>query len=184
MKLLIPFCLLLISFKVMATPAQIIILRHAEKVSDEDNNLSEKGKQRAERLHLFFDRNVEASRYGVPVAIYAAAQKKSTTSRRSIQTMVPYANLHRLTVNDAFTKEDYKEMIKEIMQKKSLNGKTVIICFPHSHIPKLTKKFGYEEDMDWSDDVFDRVWILRFDGKDKATDILDLGQRLLPGDSN
>jgi hypothetical protein len=53
-------------------PAQIILIRHAEKPADpEDPHLSEAGVKRAERLVSFITNDPAMTRFGLPVAVFA-----------------------------------------------------------------------------------------------------------------
>jgi hypothetical protein len=59
----------------LAEPAQVIIIRHAEKPED-GNELSLEGRERAAALAPYFLANLDLLEFGPPVAIYAQAQKR------------------------------------------------------------------------------------------------------------
>ena len=65
---------------VSAQPAQIILIRHAEKnESEEDIYLNERGRERARAYVQYFTRNQELLHYGLPSALYAMKQKSQLT---------------------------------------------------------------------------------------------------------
>ena len=73
-----------------AQPAQVIIIRHAEK-PDSGNGLSLKGMKRAAALVPYFLGTESLLKFGEPVAIYAQAQRHETSSIRPIETVRPLA---------------------------------------------------------------------------------------------
>lgn len=98
-----------------ATPAQIILIRHAEK-PETGNELNERGWQRANALPYFFENNPEILRFGWPVALYAMSPKDETGSVRAIQTVTPLANYLGLGIHVSFKKNDVDPLMNEIMR--------------------------------------------------------------------
>ena len=86
---------LVIACQAMAQPAQVIIIRHAEKPTS-GNELSLRGEERAAALVPFFLGADELLEFKTPVAIYAQAQKKETSSIRSIETVSLWSAPSRL----------------------------------------------------------------------------------------
>jgi hypothetical protein len=167
---------------VLAAPAQVLIIRHAEK-PETGPDLSEKGRQRAEALVEFFRKDPSVTRFGTPVALYAAAPPKVGGSQRSIQTLEPLARKLRLPVRSGYVKTQYSDLVSEIMGKEAHDGKTVLIAWAHEEIKSLARSFGARHTGKWPDPVFDRVWRLDFDSQGRVTGFTDLPQKLLPGDS-
>ena len=104
--------LLLIVFpsQLLAMPAEIIIIRHAEKPV-QGNQLSLQGRERAAALAQYFLGDLDVLEFGPPVAIYAQSQKHGSSSVRAIQTVKPLADALHLRINDSFNRDDYRRMI-------------------------------------------------------------------------
>ena len=167
----------------IAQPAQVIIIRHAEK-PDEGNELSLQGEERAAALVPFFQRTDEVLKFGTPVAIYAQAPKKATSSVRSVETVKPLAAALHLKVNQSFTRDQYKSMVEEVMKKNEYEDHTVLISWEHKVIPDMAAEFGVEDaPKTWHGRDFDRVWIITF-RPDKKPAFKDVPQRLMYGDSD
>jgi len=164
-----------------AAPAEVLIIRHAEKPA-QGNHLNDRGQQRAQALVPFFETNPSVLDFGVPVAIYASSPKDSSGSYRAIETVEPLAAGLKISINEDYTKKDYDQMITEIISDKDYNGQSVLISWEHNKIPDIVKAFGWESAPDtWDDDVFDRVWILKFVGN-QVISFKNIPQHILPGD--
>lgn len=167
----------------LARPGQVLIIRHGEKINDDDPHLSPRGKQRAQKLVRFFQKDESVTEYGPPVAIYAAAPKRQGGSLRSIETVTPLAEAMRLKVIEDYTADDFKKLAKEILEERAYDGKTVLVSWAHDEIPKVAKYLGvHPKPDDWEKGAFDRVWKITF-RKDGEAKLKDLPQDLLPGDS-
>lgn len=75
----------------MAQPAQVLIIRHAEKDDASGDGMSLEGRERAAALAPFFTGTKTVLSFGVPVAIYAQPQKHEASSLRPIETVKPLA---------------------------------------------------------------------------------------------
>jgi len=166
----------------LATPAQVILIRHAEKPA-KGPDLSAQGRQRANALVGYFTGNPDVTRYGTPVAIYAMAPNNEDGTLRPIQTMKPLAQKLGLELITAYKKSDYQAMVEDIRQNPAYEGRMVLICWEHNVIPQIVLEFGYSDGpSNWGGgSVYDRTWILNFTG-DSVTDFANLPQHLLPGD--
>ena len=162
-----------------AGPAQVIIIRHAEK-PEKGHDLSPKGRQRAAALVPYFLETPEVTEHKTPVAIYAQKRTEANPSRRPVETVKGLAAALKLDLIEV-ANEDYAAMVKEIQGKPEYAGKTVLICWSHSSIPDIAKAFGVKDPPHWHDSAFDRTWVITFaDGK---ASLNDLPQRLMYGDS-
>ncbi len=164
----------------LSAPSEIIIIRHAEK-PDSGNQLSPKGFQRANALPQFFEK------FPTPVAIFAAGVKQDNPadldkSIRSIQTVMPLAKKLGLKIHDEFTKNKTQELVQTIMTSPQYDGGLVIICWEHKVIQTIAQELGFTTAPQWSDEVFDRAWILDFSSS-RLVKVSNVGQHLLPGDS-
>jgi len=176
----------------VAAPAQIILIRHAEKPAT-GSGLSEQGFQRAEALVRFFQTNSVVTTHGTPIAIYAAAPKNEDSSIRSIQTVTPLANALRLTINTAFTRGQTHKIAVDIMENPEYNGRMILICWQHENIVEIVRELAQYNATGpaaqvalpsvWPGANFDRVWILDL-YRGRVVSFKDIPQRLLPGDSS
>ena len=175
-----------------AAPAQVVIIRHAEK-QEYGNQLSEKGFRRAEALVNFFLSVPAVTGYGTPVAVYAAAPKNEDSSIRSIQTVTPLARALNITINTDFTRGQAHKLVKDIMENPRYTGRMVLICWQHGHTTDIVRElaeyspYGPAAEIslpgEWPDARFDRAWIIDL-YRGRVTSFKDIPQRLLPGDSN
>ena len=173
----------LLSNLAVAAPAEVLLIRHAEK-PDSGPDLNARGYQRAQALVQFFETSPEVTRFGTPVAIYGAAPKKKGGSVRSIETVAPTAKALGLEVDTDYTKKDVEDAADEVMKTKAYDGKTVLMAWEHKKIPDLAAAFGVDDAPDtWASDVFDRVWVIDFDDDGNVTSFQNLPQHVLPGDS-
>ena len=172
-----------------AEPAQVILMRHAEKPAV-GPELSAQGFKRAEALVKFFRNNPAVTAYGTPVAIYAAAPKHEDSSVRSIQTVTPLARALGLDVDTSFTRGQTNKIVRAIMEDPTYDGRLVLVCWQHTNLVDIAHNLAAYNNsplvsipLVWPDETFDRVWILDLKNG-KVTAFKDLPQRLLPGDSN
>lgn len=170
--------------KVWAMPAQVVILRHAEKPSGEEGTeLNAKGFKRAKALVGFFKRNPEINQFGSPVAIYSMAPKDANGSIRSIQTMIPLSEALGLEINQKFPKKKYALMVKEIITSPQYEGQLVVICGAHDILRDIARALGAVRAPKWDSEIFDRIWVLNF-SEERFSSFRNLPQNLLPGDSS
>jgi len=175
-------CLMLsITTSIEAMPAQVIIIRRAEKERVE-GDISLKGKERAAALAPYFMEEHELLQYGPPVAIFAIATSADRPTQRTLQTVEPLAEKLKIVVNTSFHVDDYPKMIEMIRANTHYNGKMILICWDHRRIPNVARGFGVREVPEWPDSAFDRTWIVSF-SDEGVPSLVNLPQRLLFGDS-
>jgi hypothetical protein len=162
-----------------AGPAQVIIIRHAEKPATGDD-LNAKGRQRAAALVPYFQEAPEVLEYKTPVAIYAQKSTEEHKSRRPVDTIKGLAKaLNQELIQ--YPRENALVMVKDIMAKPEYEGKMVLICWSHTGIPDMAKAFGVKEPPPWPGTVYDRNWVITFD-KGNAN-FKSVPQKLMFGDS-
>jgi hypothetical protein len=161
-------------------PATILIIRHAEKLTDGRLNLSPAGFKRASLLpNLFVPAGVRPD-LPTPQVIFAAHE--SEHSNRPVETITPLAQALHLPVDSTIPDEDYATLAKTLLSGRYA-GKVVLVSWRHGILPQLVTALGARPPSAiWSDSQFDRVW--RIDYKDGKSVVRDLPQHLLPGDSN
>lgn len=175
---------MVVGFAVFATarPAQIILLRHAEKpVDDADTGLSSKGRERANALVNFLTTHPVLTNAGPPAFLIAARPTRDRASRRPIETLEPLATKLTLPVQTPFRAKDWQSLAASVLSNPDYDSRNVVICWVHDSIVPLAKALGAKVgSAEWSGDVYDRIWLITFsDGKAKLTTI---NQALLPGD--
>lgn len=176
------FCLLAIVGTAFGQPAEIIIIRHAEK-PPEGNHLSLQGRERAAALVPYFLETPELLEFKTPVAIYAQAAKKEASSVRSIETVKPLADALKVPINDHYLRDDYQKMLADVMARKEYEGHTVLICWEHKVILDIAKELGIENvPAKWPVTTYDRTWLITFKPGQKPQ-LKDLPQKLMYGDS-
>lgn len=164
-----------------AMPAQIVIIRHAEK-PHVGNELNEKGWDRARALVTFVKNNSEINQFGTPAAIIATKPHRDGSSVRMVQTLEPLSKALNLPIIAQYERNQAKKLAESIEDQAKYTGKTVIICWQSETIPKIAKALGLKKGPKHWDDAYDRAWILRYkDGK--VVEFKDIPQKLLPGDS-
>ncbi|MBS0656042.1 MAG: histidine phosphatase family protein [Verrucomicrobia bacterium] len=175
------FIALFASTALYGTPAQVVLLRHAEK-PEEGDTLSQRGFERAAALVPFFIDPPNADKFKPCAAVYAPRSSKNHRSTRSIQTVSALANAFEVPFYVKYIVEEVEELAKEIMDEPSYEGKMVLICWQHAHIAMIAEAVGVSNPEKWPKKAFDRVWVIDFVG-DKVSSFKDLPQHLLPGDS-
>lgn len=164
-----------------ALPAQVILIRHAEKPSS-GSELSLRGQERAAALAPYILGTQVYTKYGPPVAIFAQNPKNDKSSIRSIQTVAPLSAALGLTTNHSFTRKEYKGLVDEITTNPLYTGKTVLICYEHKTIPEIAQKLGVKFTPKWPGHVYDWVWVITFDSKNTPK-LQIFPQQLMYGDS-
>lgn len=166
-----------------ATPARVLIVRHAEKPSDDENHLSAKGRARAQGLADLFTDPANERRLGKIDVIFAAAPKHEDSSIRPYQTVAPLARRLHLEVNQEYTKDYTRELANDLLSNPAYDGKVVLISWVHKEICALAEELGAGEvPKKWDGDTYDRIWKINF-VRGEATDLIDLPQKILPEDS-
>lgn len=163
-------------------PAQILLLRHAEKPEDEAAlHLSPRGQQRALALAEFLGKPNALTSNAPIAALYATRLTKRSHGQRTGETLAPLAKQLGLPVQTPYEAELYSLLARDILDNRAYQGKTVIVCWTHHEIDNLTADLGVRpKPPKWKDDVFDRYWVVRFDNG--AVTLKVLSQGLLPGD--
>jgi hypothetical protein len=147
-------------------PAQIILIRHAEKPADPDNpHLSPAGVRRAEQLVSFIRTNPALTKFGLPVAVFATRTTKDGNGQRTQETVAPLATALRLPVLTPFRGKDYAAMAKRVLGDARYDGRTVLICWNHEQIPQLAASLGVRPTPPkWKSSVYDLVYVISYQG--------------------
>lgn len=170
-------------YLVRGQPAQVLLLRHAEKPADDaDPQLSAKGRERAQALAEWLGRPNELTRQAPVAALYASRMSKQGRGRRTAETLAPLGQWLNLTVLTPYRPDEGEALARAVMTNPAYRGKTVVVCWSHSELSQIAAAFGVQpEPPAWKDKRFDRVWRLTF--AEERVHWSDLPQRLLKGDS-
>jgi hypothetical protein len=180
-----PLVLIILGFAraVLAQPAQVLIIRHAEKPREKSAvNLSLKGQERAMALVPFFTQTPELVYQGLPAALFATKIIPGDLSHFSLETLEPLSQRLRVLTDAHFAKWEYGPLAHEVLTNLKYQKKTVLICWDYEYIPRLAAALGVRpEPPRWPEEVFDRVLIITYRG-DQAS-LVNMPQRLMFGDS-
>ena len=149
-------------------PAQIILIRHAEKPPDPDDpHLSQAGVKRARHLVSFITNNPAMKKFGLPVATFATQTTKDHHGVRTQETLATLARSLKLRVQTPCHGKNYEKLAKRILKTRAYAKKTVLICWNHEEISSLAAALGVKpQPPKWKDSVFDQVYVISYhDGK-------------------
>jgi hypothetical protein len=167
----------------LAQPAQVLIIRHAEKPSEKSAvSLSLKGQERAMAFVPFFTQTPELIYQGLPTALFAAKIGPGEFSQRTLETITPLSTYLKVLPDAHYAKWDYADLAQEVLTNLKYQKKTVLICWDHEYIPRMAAALGvYPEPPPWPENVFDRVWIITY--RAGQASLVNMPQRLMFGDS-
>ena len=182
MKLLLS-CLLLSALMTGAQPAQIILLRHAEKPDDPAaEHLSARGNERAVALVSLLGRSSLLTSNAPVAALYASRVTKHDRGHRTGETIAPLSKDLGLPVNTTYDSDKYSLLALSVLNNPAYSGKTVIVCWTHHDLAQLAGAFGVRPQPDhWKEKTFDRLWVVSY--REGRAELRNVPQRLLKDDS-
>ena len=146
------FLLLFMAGPVLASDTMLIVVRHAEKATDDpkDPGLSEQGNARANQLAVVLKNSSVKAVY-------------TTQYKRTQQTGLPtamQAGLH-LDVRPA-TKENTGSYVADLLKeiKKKHGGETVLIVGHSNTVPEIVKEMAGLDVTPIGESEFDRIYII------------------------
>lgn len=152
--------------QISAIPAQVMIIRHAEK--DSTGNLSERGLERAGALAPYISLSSFLLNFGTPVAIFAARPNLNTPpfhpdegTARCLQTVGPTAAFLKLPIHPGYAKLQESEIANFILNHSAYDGKNVLICWHHDVIQALAIALGAASAPPFPE-VFDQIWVITY----------------------
>lgn len=144
----------------MGGPKRIILMRHADKTDDPSNeDLSDAGVERAKRLATYIPET-----FGRPDIIIATAHSKH--SDRPKETLEPLADALDEGIQHYFEKDEFPDLIDEIMNDPDYKNKTVVICWHHKELPAMAALLGAPSGSypdPWPDDAYNVIIDLQYD---------------------
>jgi len=160
-------------------PATILIIRHAEKLTDGRIDLSPVGFERARLTPKLF--LPAGARPDLPTPQVLFATHRSAHSNRPVQTVTPLAAALHLPINDSFENDDFAGLAATLLSGKYA-GKVVLVVWHHGKIPQLAAALGATPPYTpWPEQQFDRIW--RIDYVNGKATLQDLPYAIMPGDS-
>lgn len=175
--------LLLNPLAALGQPAQIILLRHAEKPDDPSAlHLSSRGEDRARALASLLGTNSTLTSDAPIAALYATHVTKHDHGERPGETLAPLATKLGLPVQTPYASGLYSPLARAILANTNYVGKTVVICWTHRNMADLASALGVKpQPAPWKAKTFDRLWIIQPGGAKAG--FKNLPQRQLEGDS-
>jgi Fructose-2,6-bisphosphatase len=160
-------------------PAQIILIRHAEKPADAANpHLSRAGVERAKQLVAFIKTDPTITRFGLPVAVFATRTTKDGNGQRTQETVAPLAAALGVPVLDPYHGKDFAALARQVMATPAYSGKTVVVCWNHEEIVELASALGIAPaPPKWKSNVFDAVYVISYRDGSAALTTLRYGRR-------
>lgn len=137
--------LLCLSATAYSVPAQIIIVRHAEKDPKTGQLVDPQGLERAAALAYYLTETPYLQQFGQIAAVFASRQidQSDRVIPRTIETMMPVAELLQLPVHSPFNGFQTAQMANFILNSPKYDGKNIVICWNHSSIIDLLRAFGF-----------------------------------------
>ena len=145
-------------------PKAVIIIRHGEKPEDpEALHLSREGEARAKALVAFFTKDEHATQHGLPTVLIASHPTQKGHGQRPRETLLPTAKKLKLEVQTPFESKDYAKLAHLLSSEARYQGKVVVICWVHEHLPALAAALGATpEPPKWKDDDYDTAYVITY----------------------
>jgi phosphohistidine phosphatase SixA len=144
----------------MGGPKRIILMRHADKTDDrDDEDLSGAGVERAKHLVTYIPET-----FGKPDVIIASAPSKHTD--RPTETVEPLADALGIKVRNDFAKDEFADLIDDVLNDPDYKNKTVVICWHHKELPAMAALLGAPADSypdPWPDDAYNLILDFQYD---------------------
>jgi hypothetical protein len=162
-------------------PKTILLIRHAEKLTDGQTHLSPAGFERAKVIASLFGGESAPPPHNLPKPDYLFATHASKKSNRPVETISPLSEALKLPISADINDDDYASLAKLLLSGKYA-GKVVLVAWHHGKMPEFAEALGATPPYKpWPDAQFDRVW--RIDYRDGKAILTDVPQQLLAGDS-
>ncbi len=165
----------------MGFPKQILIIRHAEKPHEKNNeNLSVKGYERASALAYYIPDDFDTIDH-----IFAAGIGHHSPSHRPVETVTPLAERLGLKIHQKYLKDDHTTMVNHILGDDKYTDSNVVVCWEHTDIEAISTAFGTTNvpSNPWPKTIFDLVWKLSIVPSQNTYSLEQIPQLLLYGDT-
>ncbi len=136
---------------------KILLLRHAEEPDDDDQlDLSEEGRQRAERLSTYIPKT-----FGRPAFLFAAAP--SSSSVRCYLTLRPLADRLRLSIDGSYEDREFGMLASKLLSDPAFDSALAVVAWTHKQLSALASALKVSRDdfpAKWDEDAFDLIFEL------------------------
>jgi len=167
----------LLSARAMATPAQVLLLRHGDKDSERsDYNLSPKGFERSIQL----GRMIPAC-FGAPtfIGVYEF-DPVSAKNARSYQTAVPLAVSTGINIEMIRgSRTNSLATGQRVLQDKSLTGARAVFIWEHRNLPDFAKGLGWGAMAPIAADDYDQLVVLTWSSASAPPQVQQFSQKEL-----
>ncbi|NBV24087.1 MAG: hypothetical protein EBS05_19475 [Proteobacteria bacterium] len=145
-------------------PKAIIVIRHGEKPDDpEELHLSKEGVARSKKLVAFFTKDKHAIKHGLPTVLIASHPTQRGHGQRPRETLEPLAAKLKLEIETPFESRDYAKLAYVLTTDARYQGKVVVICWVHEHLPALAAALGVmPEPSKWKDSDYDTAYVITY----------------------
>jgi hypothetical protein len=172
MKFIICLVLLVFCFTIQATPREIVIIRHADKLDTpmHGESLSPTGFIRSVNFAFYFKK-----KFGYPDYIIATRpvnNKRYIDSIRELQTVLPLENMMAMSklvkpgnniVLYPYTAQEYIKMIDFVVDNPKFKNKLILICWDHHNIQFILRRLlGNIKLPAWKQRDFGQVDVIKF----------------------
>jgi hypothetical protein len=172
---------------------KIMLIRHAEKPTDQDGGVDQKGEpdkhdlivrgwQRAGALTQFFA-NPHDPQVPIqpPATIFATEPTTGSDSKRPMHTVTPLSQWLNITIDSTIQEGSEQDLVNKAVAS---NG-VVLIAWHHENIPAIANLIlgNQSAPQKWPADRFDVVWIFDRAAANAPWQFSQLPQLLLAGDS-
>jgi len=167
----------LLSAKAMATPAQVLLLRHGDKDSQRgDYNLSPKGLERSIQL----GRMIPAC-FGAPTSIGVFEfDPVSAKNARSYQTAVPLAVSTGINIEMIRgSRANSLAAGQRVLHAKSFSGAKAVFIWEHRNLPDFAKGLGWGAMAPIAADDYDQLVVLTWPSASAPPQVQQFSQKEL-----
>jgi hypothetical protein len=114
-----------------------------------------------------------------PVVMFAPDYGAKSHKRRPYQTILPLSRRLGLEITLPCKKDDVDTLHAEVTKVDGV----AVVCWEHEFLAKLARKLvDQAEEIEWPDDRFDVLWLIRVSATGAEGSCEKQDQRLLPGD--
>jgi hypothetical protein len=126
---------------VAQAPATVLLIRHAEKLTDGLIDLSPVGFERAKLLPQLFGGAGAAAPHDLPRPDFLFATHVSVKSNRPAETITPLAQALGEPISADVADKDFAVLAKELLSGKYA-GKVVLVAWHHGSLPGFARALG------------------------------------------
>src|SRR5947208_14013677 len=101
-------------------------------------------KNQATSLIAFFNSVEKYKRQRIPAALFATKETKKGGGQRTKETLDPLSKELKAPIEMPYKSDEYQKLATLIRSDPALDGKAVLICWTHQHIPQLIAAFGVQ----------------------------------------